>query len=60
MFVISDPWEGVRKSLQLSIITAIIVVVLAILGEQVFIAVLFGFLAFSNYQMLVGGSGRIF
>lgn len=55
LFNKADPWDGVRKSLWLSIGTG---VVLAIAGVvflgSLYMAFLFGILAFQNYQMLQG------
>jgi len=57
VWIQTDPWDGARKSLRLSV-TAGVVIALAglILMQSVFIAILFGFLAFQSYQMLQGRS----
>ncbi len=56
LFIRSDPWGGLRKSLWLSIITG---GVLAVVGfayfGSLYMAVMFAFLAFQSYQMLQGG-----
>jgi stage IV sporulation protein FB len=53
--VIADPWNGVRKSLILSLVAAVGMILISLqLMENVFLAVFFGFLAFSNFQELQG------
>lgn len=49
----ADPWDGVRKSLWVSVVTAGLVAVagLFFLGS-LYMALLFGFLAFQSYQSL--------
>jgi len=49
----ADPWDGIRKSLWISVIAGALVAVagLVLLGS-LFIALLFGFLAFQSYQSL--------
>lgn len=57
-----DPWDGVRKSLWLSVITGAVFAGLGlIVWGSVYIALLFGFLAFQSYQTLQrSGAGRFF
>ena len=55
----ADPWDGVRKSLWVSVITGVIVAVAGLLFlSSVYMAILFGFLAFQSYQSLSGRTGR--
>ncbi len=58
LLVKADPWDGVRKSLWISVIAGAVVAVagLFLLGS-IYIALLFGFLAFQSYQSLQGRSG---
>jgi len=50
-----DPWDGVRKSLWVSVVTGGILAVVGLIGfHSVYIAILFGFLAFQSYQSLQG------
>ncbi|MCG8583923.1 MAG: peptidase [Pirellulales bacterium] len=58
LFVMKDPRGGIVNSLKLSIGTGILLAVYAIWGQQVFMAILFGMLAFSSYQMLMQYTGR--
>lgn len=54
-----DPMEGVTKSLWLSVITGAVVALAAlVLLQSLFMALLFGYLAFSSYQVLNAGVGR--
>jgi stage IV sporulation protein FB len=56
----ADPLEGVRKSLWVSVIAGILVAVIGffLLGS-VYMAFLFGFLAFQSYQSLQSRAGRL-
>jgi stage IV sporulation protein FB len=50
-----DPWDGVRKSLWVSVVTGGILAVVGLIGfHSVYMAILFGFLAFQSYQSLQG------
>ena len=50
-----DPWDGVRKSLWISVVTGGILAVVGLIGfRSIYIAILFGFLAFQSYQSLQG------
>jgi len=56
-----DPWDGQRKSLWLSVFAGGGIAVFGLMGGSIFIAILFGQLAFLSYQMLQmqgGGGGR--
>ncbi len=54
-----DPYDGVRRSLQLSVIAGGIVALVAVLFmRSVYMAFLFGFLAFQSYQSLQSRYGR--
>lgn len=60
MLVQKSPWDGVRRSLILSVATGIFVAVLAVLRGQFFLGILFGMLAYSSYSTLqayTGGGG---
>jgi stage IV sporulation protein FB len=55
----ADPRDGVRKSLWVSVIAGILVAIVGlVLLRSVYMAVLFGFLAFQSYQSLQGWAGR--
>lgn len=55
----TDPLDGVRKSLWISVIAGGIVAVVGLLFlGSVYMAILFGFLAFQSYQSLQGHAGR--
>lgn len=58
-FIQRDPWDGLRTSLWISVITggALAVFGLLFLGS-IYMAFLFGFLAFQSFQMLQGMAGR--
>ena len=62
IFAQVDPWDGVRKSLWLSVITGAIVAIGGLFfWRNTYLAFLFGILAFQSYQMLRGQSGgRLF
>ena len=47
-----DPWDGVRKSLWISVVTGALIAVAGLFQLNLFIALLFGFLAFQSYQSL--------
>lgn len=54
-----DPWNGMRTSLWVSVITGGVVAALALLFmHSIYMAFLFGFLAFQSYQLLQGSMGR--
>jgi Zn-dependent protease len=54
-FLLGDPWNGLRKSLILSIVAAVGMVLISFqIFRSPFIAILFGLLAFSNVQELRG------
>ena len=54
-----DPYDGVRKSLQLSVIAGGVVALVALLFlRSIYMAFLFGFLAFQSYQSLQSRYGR--
>lgn len=57
LFLRSDPWAGIRKSVILSICVAIFIALYSLkLGDK-FLAIFFGFMAWSNYQSLMSGGG---
>lgn len=55
-----DPWRGVVLSLWISFVVAFAVAVWATLGRELFLAILFGMLAWQSYLMLqhAGGGWR--
>ena len=53
-----DPRSGVRKSLTLSIGSAAFLAVFALLNESVYMAFLFGYLAYASYTTLQSYSGQ--
>jgi Zn-dependent protease len=58
LLVQSDPWNGVRNSLRISVIAgAVVAAVGLIFLASPFLALLFGFLAFQSYQLLQGNAG---
>lgn len=59
LFVLKDPWNGLVRSLWLSIFVGGAAAVLGlVLLQSLFIALLFGSLAFFSYQMLQQFTGR--
>jgi Zn-dependent protease len=50
LFTLSQPRQGIVQSLWLSAIVAAAVAVLALISGSFFIAILFGYLAYANYQ----------
>ncbi len=59
LFVQADPFDGLRKSLWLSVIAGIIIAIVGlVLLRSVYIALLFGLLAFQSYQAVQGNAGR--
>lgn len=61
LFVKFDPWAGLRKSVILSLCVAVFIALYALTKEDTFLAIFFGFMAYSNYQQLLmggGGGGR--
>lgn len=59
LFMTKDAWNGIKNSLILSIATAGLLAVFALTSRQTFMALFFGFMAYSNWQMLQqsGGGG---
>lgn len=54
-----DPYDGVRRSLQVSVVAGGIVALISLFFlHSVYMALLFGFLAFQSYQSLQGRFGR--
>lgn len=59
VMTLKNPWDGIRRSLMLSLMTSAVVAVIGLLLlESVFMAFLFGSLAFSSWQALQQISGR--
>ena len=60
IFVLVDPWAGVRKSIILSMCVAVFIALYALQSKNTFLAFFFGYMAYSNYQsmMQAGGGNR--
>jgi len=59
LFVKFDPWAGLRKSVILSMCVAVFIALYSMSQKDTFLAIFFGFMAYSNYQALLqGGAGR--
>lgn len=55
LFVQYDPWDGVRKSLWLSVFTGALLALVGLIAfGSIFMAFMFGFLAFQSYQSVRG------
>jgi Zn-dependent protease len=57
LFVKTDPWGGLRKSVMLSMGVAVFIAVYSMSRNDHFLAIFFGFMAWSNFQMLSHGGG---
>lgn len=57
VFLQADQRSGLRNSILLSMIAAILIAVLGLQSGSHFLAILFGFMAYSNYMMLQHGGG---
>jgi membrane-associated protease RseP (regulator of RpoE activity) len=56
----TDPWDGIRKSLWISVIAGGIVAIAGLLFlGSIYMAFLFAFLAFQSYQALQGHANRL-
>ncbi len=61
IFVRSDPLNGIRRSLQLSVLAGATLAIIGLVAfSSLFMALLFGFMAFQSYQMLQAYGGRLF
>lgn len=61
IFIKVDPWNGLRKSLWLSVISgALIAIIGMVFLRSIFMLLLFGFLALQSYQALQGVGGRMY
>jgi stage IV sporulation protein FB len=49
-----NPWQGMRQSLWLSVLTGALLAAFGLLSGQPYLALFFGFLAFSSYQAVRG------
>lgn len=59
IFIQYDPLDGVRKSLWLSVITGILLALVGLIAfRSLYMAFLFGFLAYQSYQSVHGRYGR--
>ncbi|MBC8868548.1 MAG: hypothetical protein H8E44_03985 [Planctomycetes bacterium] len=58
LFTIYSPHSGIRNSLVLSVVAGAAVAIFAFAREDTFLAIMFGMLAFSSYQVLQAYSGR--
>jgi Zn-dependent protease len=54
LLIRADPWNGVRKSLYVSLVAGIVMTVAGLLLRQIFLAFLFGMLAYQSYMQLRG------
>jgi len=60
IFIIYDPFDGMRKALWLSVITGgLLALVGLIVFRSIYMAFLFGFLAYQSYQSVQGRYGRL-
>jgi Zn-dependent protease len=60
LFVMQEPWNGIKYSMVLSIVTAIVIAVFGFQSGHQFLGVFFGFMAWNNYvelQRTGGGFG---
>lgn len=59
VFVSKDPWDGLKKSLWVSVVTGAVVAGLGLFFlKSLFLGILFGMLAFGSYQVLQQINGR--
>jgi membrane-associated protease RseP (regulator of RpoE activity) len=58
LFTLRDARGGIVQSLQLSAGAAVLVAVYAVLKQDIFLAVMFGFLAYGSFQTLQMYRGR--
>ncbi len=54
LFASWNPWDGSRQALVLSLVVALALVVVALAHFNIFMAILFGYLAMNSYAMLRG------
>ena len=60
LFVQYDPYDGLRKALWLSVITGALLALVGLIAfRSLYMALLFGFLAYQSYQMVQGRYGRL-
>jgi len=60
IFIQYDPWDGLRKSLWLSAITGTLLALIGLIAfRSIYMAFLFGFLAYQSYQSAQGRYGRL-
>lgn len=52
LFLAANPRNGISQSLTLSVVAAVAMAVVGLVQQSLFMAILFGFLAFGSYQML--------
>lgn len=57
LLVKADPYNGIQNSLKLSIAVGIVIALLGLSGGHQFLAIFFGFMAWSNYQTLMQSGG---
>ena len=58
LLTLGDPWKGVIRSLWLSIVTSVLLAVAGLLLNLFILMIMFGLMAFSNYQTLQAFTGR--
>ena len=59
LFVVNDPWNGLKYSVFLSIAVGVLIALFSLRSGDQFIGIFFGFMAWSNYTTLqqMGGGG---
>lgn len=58
IFIKVDPWDGIRKSLWVSVIVGGLIAVFGLGNGELFIGLLFASMAFSSWQLLQQSGGR--
>ena len=53
-FILSNPWNGLKQSLIISMVACAAMILLSLQMQSFFIAVMFGFIAYSNFMELQG------
>ena len=57
IFMKVDPWGGVRKSIILSMCIEVFIALYALSSQDTFLALFFGYMAYTNYQSMMHNSG---
>lgn len=58
LFLLWNPWKGVLYSLYVSAAVAVLVAASAVLNNDIYLALLFGYLAFGNFQSIQFSQNR--